>query len=75
LHFPDQLTNATDATCICWHDYIGWSVADQDATAAGLSGPAHRAYFSDFYDGSFPDSFARGALFRVNEATGDKRIS
>jgi len=74
-HFPDRLTNATYATYIRCHDDIGWAITDQDAAAVGLSGPAHRAYLSNFYEGSFPGSFAQGALFQVNEATGDKRIS
>lgn len=74
-HFPDRLTNATYATYIRCHDDIGWAVTDEDAAAVGLSGPAHRAFLSNFYEGSFPGSFARGALFQVNEATGDKRIS
>lgn len=74
-HFPDRLTNATYATYIRCHDDIGWAVTDEDAAALGLSGPAHRAFLSDFYEGSFPGSFARGALFQENPATGDKRIS
>ncbi len=40
-----------------------------------MSGPAHRAFLSNFYEGTFPGTFATGALFQVNEATGDKRIS
>lgn len=74
-HFPDRLTNATYATYIRCHDDIGWAVTDEDAAALGISGPAHRAYLSDFYEGTFPGSFAQGALFQVNAATGDKRIS
>jgi len=74
-HFPTQLTNATYATYIRCHDDIGWAVTDADAEALHVSGAAHRAFLSDFYDGSFPGSFARGALFQVNEATGDKRVS
>lgn len=74
-HFPDRLTNATYATYIRCHDDIGWAVTDEDAAALHLSGPAHRAFLSDFYDGTFPGSFARGTLFQVNPATGDKRIS
>lgn len=74
-HFPDRLTNATYATYIRCHDDIGWAVTDEDAAAVGLSGHAHRGFLSDFYEGSFPGTFARGALFQVNEATGDKRIS
>lgn len=74
-HFPQQLTNATYATYIRCHDDIGWAVTDEDAAAVGASGQGHRAFLSDFYEGSFPDTFATGALFQVNEATGDKRIS
>lgn len=74
-HFPETLRNATYATYIRCHDDIGWAVTDEDAQAIGLSGAAHRAFLSDFYEGSFPGSFAQGALFQVNEATGDKRIS
>lgn len=74
-HFPDRLTNATYATYIRCHDDIGWAVTDEDAAALHLSGPSHRAFLSDFYDGTFPGSFARGALFQENPATGDKRIS
>lgn len=74
-HFPETLRNATYATYIRCHDDIGWAVTDEDAAALNLSGPAHRAFLSNFYDGSFPGSFARGTLFQENPATGDKRIS
>ena len=74
-HFPDRLTNATYATYIRCHDDIGWAITDEDAAAVGASGHGHRSFLSEFYEGSFPGTFARGALFQVNEATGDKRIS
>ena len=74
-HFPDRLTNATYATYIRCHDDIGWAVTDEDAAALHISGPAHRTFLSDFYEGGFPGSFAQGVLFQVNEETGDKRIS
>ena len=74
-HFPDRLTNATYATYIRCHDDIGWAVTDEDAAALNISGPAHRNFLSNFYEGTFPGTFARGALFQVNAATGDKRIS
>ena len=74
-HFPDRLTNATYATYIRCHDDIGWAITDEDAAALGANGAAHRRYLSDFYEGSFPGSFAKGAPFQVNETTGDKRIS
>ena len=74
-HFPPALTNATYATYIRCHDDIGWAVTDEDARAVGLDGRLHRAFLSDFYEGVFPGSFSRGALFQVNPETGDKRIS
>ena len=74
-HFPDRLTNATYATYIRCHDDIGWAITDDDARALGLTGQGHRAFLSDFYEGVFPGSFAKGASFQHNEATGDKRIS
>jgi amylosucrase len=74
-HFPDRLTNATYATYIRCHDDIGWAVTDEDAAAVGLSGHGHRNFLSDFYEGSFPGTFAKGALFQANPLTGDKRIS
>jgi amylosucrase len=74
-HFPERLTNATYATYIRCHDDIGWAVTDEDAAAVGISGHGHRNFLSDFYEGSFPGTFAKGALFQFNELTGDKRIS
>ena len=74
-HFPEHLTNATYATYIRCHDDIGWAITDEDAAAIGVTGYGHRCFLSDFYEGSFPGSFARGALFQYNPETGDKRIS
>lgn len=74
-HFPPSLTNATYATYLRCHDDIGWAVTDEDAAAVGLDGRLHRAFLSDFYEGVFPGSFAKGALFQENPETGDKRIS
>ena len=74
-HFPTHFRNATWATYLRCHDDIGWAVTDEDAAALGLSGPAHRAFLADFYEGVFPGSFARGGLFQSNPETGDKRSS
>ena len=62
-------------TYVRGHDDIGWAVSDVDAGATGVSGPGHRRFLNDFFSGRFPGSFARGALFQENEATGDARIS
>ena len=66
---------ASWVTYVRCHDDIGWSVSDADTGAAGLDGRSHRRFLSDFYAGRFPGSFARGALFQDNPATGDARIS
>ena len=62
-------------TYVRLHDDIGWAVTDENAGAVGLGGFDHRAFLSDFYSGTFPGSFARGAVFQANPATGDRRIS
>ncbi|MEM9971207.1 MAG: alpha-amylase family protein [Pseudomonadota bacterium] len=73
-HFPTVLRNATYATYIRCHDDIGWAITDEDAAAVGATGFGHRSFLRDFYLGEFPGSFARGALFGVNEETGDSRM-
>jgi amylosucrase len=62
-------------TYVRGHDDIGWAVSDADVAAVGADGFGHRRFLNDFYSGRFPGSFARGALFQENEATGDARIS
>jgi amylosucrase len=74
-HFPERLTNATYATYLRCHDDIGWAITDEDAGALGMTGHGHRNFLSDFYEGTHPGTFSRGALFQENPETGDKRIS
>ncbi|RZS80111.1 amylosucrase [Motilibacter rhizosphaerae] len=62
-------------TYVRCHDDIGWAIDDGDAARTGLSGPAHRAFLSDWYSGEFPGSDADGLVFQHNPATGDRRIS
>ncbi|MFP5370519.1 MAG: alpha-amylase, partial [Actinomycetes bacterium] len=66
---------ATWVTYVRSHDDIGWAVSDVDAADVGSDGFGHRRFLNDFFSGRFPGSFARGALFQENEATGDARIS
>jgi amylosucrase len=75
-HFPESFRNACWGTYIRCHDDIGWAITEEDAAAIpGTSGPGHRRYLSDFYEGSFAGSFARGGIFQENETTGDRRNS
>lgn len=74
-HFPESFVNATWATYLRCHDDIGWAVTDEDAAAAGLSGPAHRSFLAAFYAGRYPGSFARGGDFQANADTGDRRTN
>ena len=62
-------------TYVRGHDDIGWAVSDVDAAAVGSDGSGHRRFLNDFFSGRFPGSYARGALFQENEATGDARVS
>jgi amylosucrase len=57
------------------HDDIGWAIADEDAEAAGVSGPGHRSFLAHWYAGDFPGSPARGLVFQYNPATDDRRTS
>ena len=72
---PAKPATTAWATYLRCHDDIGWAVLDEDAAAIGWSGAAHRRFLADFYAGAFPGSFARGAVFQDNPATGDRRTS
>lgn len=75
-HFPESFRHACWATYIRCHDDIGWAITEEDGAAIpGVSGPGHRNFLADFYAGKFPGSFARGAIFQENAATGDRRNS
>ncbi len=73
--FPPKPTNTTWGLYVRCHDDIGWAISDEDAARAGLSGPAHRHFLSDFYSGEYEGSWARGLVFQFNPDTGDRRIS
>jgi amylosucrase len=76
LHrLPRVLLDSTWITYIRNHDDIGWAITDEDAAAVGENGYLHRQFLNQFYDGSFPGSFAKGALFQYNPITHDARIS
>ncbi len=57
------------------HDDIGMGYDDYMIGKAGYHPYEHRQFLKDYYSGNYPGSPARGALFSVNEKTGDARIS
>lgn len=73
--FPAIPLETSWATYLRCHDDIGWAIDDADAEAVGWNGFAHRNFLADFYAGDFDGSFASGAHFQANPATGDRRTS
>lgn len=75
-HFPESFRRASFATYIRCHDDIGWAITEEDtAYIPPMSGPGHRGFLADFYNGSFPGTFARGVDFQSNPETGDRRTN
>ena len=72
---PPTPATGTWVTYVRCHDDIGWAIDDSDAYAAGVTGPGHRHFLSDWYAGTFPGSWADGLVFQANPETGDARIS
>jgi amylosucrase len=75
-HFPESFRRACFATYIRCHDDIGWAITPEDtARFPPMTDWGHREFLADFYSGSFPGSFARGADFQASAATGDRRTN
>jgi len=75
-HFPEVFRHASFATYIRCHDDIGWAITPEDtAHIPGMEAAMHRNFLADFYNGTFPGSFARGADFQSNPETGDRRTN
>jgi len=75
-HFPESFRRAGFATYLRCHDDIGWAITDEDAGhVPHLQAHAHRQFLADFYNGTFPATFARGADFQSNPETGDRRTN
>jgi amylosucrase len=75
---PELLKKPVGASWITYtrcHDDIGLGYEDHMIAAAGYQPMAHRKFLQDYYSGCYPGSDARGALFSVNPATQDARIS
>jgi amylosucrase len=57
------------------HDDIGLAYDDKTISDAGYNPYEHRKFLKNYYSGNYDNSPAVGALFSVNEKTGDARIS
>jgi amylosucrase len=57
------------------HDDIGLGYEDYMIELAGYNPYEHRRFLTNYYSGNVEGSPAKGALFSVNEKTGDARIS
>ncbi len=55
------------------HDDIGWGLNEDYGRALGIDPVAHKKYLYEFFEGSFPGSFARGERYNYNPATQDAR--
>jgi len=75
---PDLLKKPFGTSWITYtrcHDDIGLGYEDEMIRTAGFNPYEHRKFLKKYYTGNFYGSPARGALFSVNEKTGDARIS
>jgi amylosucrase len=72
LQKPYGTTWITYTRC---HDDIGLGYDDKMIGDAGYNPYEHRRFLKNYYSGVYPNTPAKGALFSVNEKTGDARIS
>ena len=57
------------------HDDIGLAYDDKMIADAGFNPYEHRKYLKNYYSNNIENTPAKGALFSVNDKTGDARIS
>jgi len=64
----------------CWfvnylrcHDDIGWGLNEDFGRTIGIDPVAHKKFLYEFFEGSFPNSYARGERYNFNPATLDAR--
>jgi len=72
LHKPFGTSWITYTRC---HDDIGLGYDDVLIQQAGFNPYEHRRFIKNYLTGNYPGSLASGALFSVNDKTGDARIS
>lgn len=55
------------------HDDIGWGLNEEFGRTIGIDPVVHKKYLYEFFEGSFPGSYARGERYNYNPATQDAR--
>ena len=55
------------------HDDIGWGLNEEYGRSIGIDPLAHKKYLYEFFEGSFPGSYARGERYNYDPATQDAR--
>ena len=55
------------------HDDIGWGLNEEYGKTIGIDPVAHKKYLYEFFEGSFPGSYARGERYNFNPVTLDAR--
>jgi amylosucrase len=55
------------------HDDIGWGLNEAYGQSIGIDPVLHKKYLYEFFEGSFPGSYARGERYNFNPATLDAR--
>ena len=55
------------------HDDIGWGLNEEFGKTIGIDPVAHKKYLYEFFEGSFPGSFARGERYNYDPVTQDAR--
>lgn len=55
------------------HDDIGWGLNEDYGLSISIDPYLHKKYLYEFYEGSFPGSWARGERYNYDPRTGDAR--
>lgn len=72
--FPTP-NHATWMNYVRCHDDIGWGFNEQFIRDTGRDPFLHKQYLIQFYNGQFPNSFARGKNYQENPKNGDARTN
>ncbi len=75
-----QLDDLHGLPAHCWfvnylrcHDDIGWGLNEEYGRFLGIDPLAHKRFLYEFFEGSFPGSYARGERYNYNPVTLDAR--